>query len=65
MNTYKILLFREEVKRLKNIKNNKIVLDDKELKNIFIDCFTYLKNTFYSLVLKIVNLFDNIKVKFN
>ena len=64
MNTYNILINREEIKRLKNIKNNKIVLDDKELSNILKDSFTYIKTYFYEMVLKIIDLIDGIKVKF-
>ena len=64
MNTYNILINREEIKRLRNIKNNKIVLDDKELSNILKDSFTYIKTYFYEIVLKIIDLIDGIKVKF-
>ena len=64
MNTYNILINREEIKRLKNIKNNKIVLDDKELSNILKDSFTYIKTYFYEIVLKIIDLIDGTKVKF-
>ena len=58
MNTYNILINREEIKRLKNIKNNKIVLDDKELSNILKDSFTYIKTYFYEIVLKIIDLIN-------
>ena len=64
INTYDILINREEIKRLENIKNNKIVLDDKELSNLLKDSFTYIKTYFYGIVLKIIDLIDGIKVKF-
>lgn len=65
VNTYKTLLFREEVKRLKQIKENKIDLEDNELLDTIKDSFKYVKKCFYDIVLKIINIFDNIKVKFN
>ena len=60
---YKTLLFREEVKRLTNIKNNNLVIDDNELMDVFSDSYKYLKKYFYEFILKIINIFDNIKVK--
>lgn len=65
MNTYKIVLFREEIKRLNYIKSERNIYKDSELKDIIIDSFTYVKKYFYELVLKIMTLVDNIKVKFN
>ena len=65
MNTYKIVLFREEIKRLKNIKYDNLILYDNEIKNIILDSFTYIKKYFYEVTLKIINIVDNIKVKFN
>lgn len=65
MNGYKTLILREEVKRLKNIKNNNIILEDNELLEIITDSIVYLKKYFYDLVLKIIGLFDKVKVKFN
>ena len=65
MNTYKIVIFREEIKRLKYIKNNKNIYNENELKDIILDGFTYVKKYFYELILKIITLVDNIKVKFN
>ena len=65
MNTYKIVIFREEIKRLKYIKNNKNIYSENELKDIILDGFTYVKKYFYELILKIITLVDNIKVKFN
>lgn len=65
VNLYNTFIDREEVKRLINIKENKIVLDDKELTNIFKDSFTYIKKYFYNIILKIINLIDSIRVKFN
>ena len=64
LNTYNTFINREEIKRLRNIKNNKIVLDDKELSNILKDSFTYIKTYFYEIILKIIDLIDDIKVKF-
>ena len=63
LNTYNTFINREEIKRLENIKNNKIILDDKELKSVFKDSFIYLKNYFYEIILKIIDLIDDIKVK--
>lgn len=65
MNTYKIVIFREEIKRLKYIKNNKNIYSENELKDIIVDCLTYVKKYFYELILRIITLVDNIKVKFN
>ena len=65
MNTYKIVIFREEIKRLKYIKNNKNIYNENELKDIILDGFTYVKKYFYEFILKIITLVDNIKVKFN
>ncbi len=59
MNTYKILIFREEVKRLKYIKEDKIVLNENELLDIIKDSLTYIKKYFYSFIMKIVNLIDS------
>lgn len=64
LNAYNTFINREEIKRLENIKNNKIILDDKELKSVFKDSFIYLKNYFYEIILKIIDLIDDIKVKF-
>lgn len=63
-NIYNIIINREEVKRLENLKNNKLVLDDRELSNIFKDIFTYIKNGFYGIILRILDLIDGIKIKF-
>ena len=65
MNTYKTVIFREEIKRLKYIQNNKNIYNENELKDIILDGFTYVKKYFYELILKIITLVDNIKVKFN
>ena len=65
INLFNTFINREEVKRLINIKENKIVLDDKELRTIAKDSFVYIKKYFYNIILKIMNLIDNIKVKFN
>ena len=63
INTYKTLLFREEVKRLVKINNNTLELNDNELLDIFKDIFTYIKKYYYELITKILKIFDNIKVK--
>lgn len=63
--TYKILLFREEVKRLVYIRENKDILDRNELGELCLDTFIILKDKFYNIVLKIMNVIDDIKVKFN
>ena len=60
---YKTILFREEVRRLINIKNNNIYFNDNELIDFFKDIFIYIKNYFYGIILKISDIFDNIKVK--
>lgn len=64
MNLYNIIMTREEVHRLESIKDNKIVLNEKELKNILKDSFTYIKNGVYEIILKIIDLIDGIKIKF-
>lgn len=61
---YNIAMDREEVHRLESIKNAKIELDEKELKNILKDSFTYIKNGLYEIILKIMDLIDGIKIKF-
>ena len=58
MNLYNIIMAREEVHRLESIKNDKIELDEKELKNILKDSFTYIKNGLYEIILKIMDLID-------
>lgn len=64
MNLYNIIMAREEVHRLESIKNDKIELDEKELKNILKDSFTYIKNGLYEIILKIMDLIDGKKIKF-
>ena len=63
LNTYKIILNREEVKRLKLIKEDKNIYDDNELKDILIDSFKYIKNYFYGIILKIMNILEKNKSK--
>ena len=58
LNTYKIILNREEVKRLKLIKEDKNIYDDNELKDILIDSFKYIKNYFYGIILKVINILE-------
>ena len=56
---YKILLFREEIKRLVYIKEeHEINYDDNELKEIAIDSFKVVKNKFYSGLEKIIDILD-------
>lgn len=59
LNTYKILIFREEIKRLNSIKNNKLELDSDELKELIIDMSTLIKSRIYSLILKIYKKTEN------
>lgn len=63
INTYKIILLREEVKRLKLIKDNKDILNDNELKDLLMDSFVILKKIFYNVLSKIIDVFDGKKVK--
>ena len=51
MNTYKTLIFREEIKRLKFIKDNKNIYNENELKDIILDGVIYIKKYFYELIL--------------
>ena len=55
---YNIILFREEVKRLKYIKEDKLVYDDYEIINLFKDVFSYIKLSFKECLLRISNLFE-------
>lgn len=64
LSTYKIYIFREEIKHLKRIRINSEVLEF-EIKELIMDSFIIIKNKFYELVLKIISIIDNIKVKFN
>ena len=63
INTYKNFMFREEIKRLKLIKENKNILNDDELKDIILDLFKIIKNYFYSVIIKILDMFETKKVK--
>ena len=63
INIYKNILFREEVKRLKLIRENKDILNDDELKDIIIDTFIIIKKYFYGVLIKLFELFENKKVK--
>jgi len=56
-------LFREEVKRLKLIKDNKNIFKTSELKEIVFDSFVILKDKIYNVVLKIFDILDSKKVK--
>ncbi|MBQ3021167.1 MAG: hypothetical protein IJD92_02975 [Bacilli bacterium] len=64
-NLYNILLFRKEVKRLVNAIENKNFADNNEFKEIILDSFIFVKNYIYNVLIKIISLFENIKVKFN
>ena len=61
---YKTLLYREEVKRFRNIKNNILILDNNELLEILKDSFTYIKNYFYIVITRLIKIFDSLRVKF-
>lgn len=63
MNTYKILITREEIKRLKLIKENKDIYKISEIKDIILDSFTYIKNYFYETLTRIINLLEKNKSK--
>ena len=63
LNTYKIILNREEVKRLKLIKEDKNIYDENELKDILIDSFKYIKNYIYEIILKVINILEKNKSK--
>ena len=64
-NIYKIYIFREEVKRLETIKNNKLVLDDEEVLTLIKDATVYIKNYLYEIILKVLDIFDGKKSKIN
>lgn len=55
---YNICLFREEVKRLKCIMENKNYYDDDELITLMKDTFTYIKGAISNLYLKSINFID-------
>lgn len=63
LNTYKIMINREEIKRLKLLKENKNIYEESEIKDIICDTFTYLKNYFYEGLTKIINLLEKNKSK--
>lgn len=63
INTYKIVLFREEIKRLKLIKENKDIFKNNELKEIILDSITIVKDKIYNVIIKIFDILDNKKVK--
>ena len=65
INTYKNILSREEVKRLKLIKENKDILNDDELISIILDSIVIIKKGFYTLLIKIFELIENKKVNHN
>jgi len=64
LNTYKMLLFREEIKRFKLVKENKDIFNYNEFKDIILDTYTILKDKGYNLILKILSVLDNKKVKY-
>ena len=64
LSTYKIYIFREEIKHLEYIIGNKEIFES-EIKEIIKDSFIILKDKYYDIVLKIITIIDNIKVKFN
>lgn len=63
INTYKIYLFREEIKRLKLIKDNKDIFNNNEIKEMILDSLIIIKDKIYSIILKVFQILDNKKVK--
>lgn len=63
INTYKILLFREEIKRLKLIRQNKNIFKNSELKEMIFDSLIIIKDKIYNVILKIFEILDSKKVK--
>lgn len=63
LNTYKIIIEREEIKRLKLILENKNIYEDNEIKELFTDIFTIIKNYFYETITRIINLLEKKKSK--
>lgn len=63
LNTYKIMINREEIKRLKLLKEDRNIYEESEIKDIICDTFTYLKNYFYEGLTKIINLLEKNKSK--
>lgn len=63
INTYKIMLFREEIKRLNLIKENKDIFNNNELKEIIFDSITIVEDKIYNLILRIFDILDSKKVK--
>jgi len=59
-----MLLFREEIKRFKLVKENKDIFNYNEFKDIILDTYTILKDKGYNLILKILSVLDNKKVKY-
>lgn len=63
LNTYKIMINREEIKRLKLIIENKDIYEDSELKDLILDTYTIIKNYFYENLTRITNLLEKKKSK--
>lgn len=63
LNTYRIIINREEIKRLKLIKTDKNIYEENEIKEIILDSFKYIKNYFYESLIKIMNLIEKNKSK--
>lgn len=63
INTYKIFINREEIKRLKYIKEDKNIYLESEIKDILFDSFKYIKNYIYELLNRIVDIFEKNKSK--
>ena len=63
INIYNNFLLREEIKRLKLIKENKNILNDNEIIELLKDIIKILKNKIYNIITKFINVFENKKVK--
>lgn len=63
INTYKIFINREEIKRLKLIKEDKNIYLESEIKDILFDSYKYIKNYIYELLTRIVDIFEKNKSK--
>jgi len=64
INTYNIFIKREEVRRLKLVLNNNNITEN-ELLEFIKDIIIIIKNKFYGIILKIISLYEDIKVKNN
>jgi len=58
LNTYKIWIFRTEIKRLNYVKENKLFNEEDEILGLIKDSFVVMKNKFYEIILKVISLFE-------